>query len=65
VADHTIKVTTVPLALVVYLILGEVYSPLRSAVVRQLFVDELLTSVVYNTNNMILRNIRGRDIIII
>ena len=34
-ADNTVKVTAVPLALVVYLTLGGVYSPLRPAVVRQ------------------------------
>ncbi len=45
-ADNTVKVTAVPLALVVYLILGSVYSPLRPAVVRQLFINELLTLVI-------------------
>jgi hypothetical protein len=36
----------VPLALVVYLTLGGVYSPLRPAAVRQLFVNELLTLII-------------------
>jgi hypothetical protein len=34
------------LALVVYLTLGGVYSPLRPAVVRQLFVNKLLTLII-------------------
>jgi hypothetical protein len=46
VADNTVKVTAVPLALVVHLTLGGVYSPLRPAVVRQLFVNELLALIV-------------------
>jgi hypothetical protein len=41
-----VKVTTVPLALVVYLTLGGVYSLLCSAVVRQLFINELLTLII-------------------
>jgi hypothetical protein len=36
----------VPLALVVYLTLGGVYLPLRPAVVRQLFVNKLLTLII-------------------
>jgi hypothetical protein len=36
----------VPLALVVYLTLGGVYSPLRPAVVRQLFINKLLTLII-------------------
>ena len=36
----------VPLALVVYLTLGGMYSPLRPTVVRQLFVNELLTLII-------------------
>ena len=35
-----------PLALVVYLTLGGVYSLLRLAVVRQLFVNKLLTLII-------------------
>lgn len=45
-ADNTVKVTAVPLALVAYLTLGGVYSPLCPAVVRQLFVDKLLTLII-------------------
>jgi hypothetical protein len=36
----------VPLALVVYLTLGGVYSPLRPAVVRQLLINKLLTLII-------------------
>ena len=41
-----VKVTIGPLALVVYLILGGVYSPLCPAVVHQLFVNELLILII-------------------
>jgi hypothetical protein len=44
--DNTVKVTMVLLALVVYLILGGVYSPLRLVVVRQLLVNKLLTLII-------------------
>ena len=44
--DNTVKVTAVPIALVVYVTLDNMYLPLRPAVVRQLFVDELLTLII-------------------
>jgi hypothetical protein len=46
VADNTVKVTAVPFALVVYLTLGGVYSLLSYAVVRQLFINKLLTLII-------------------
>lgn len=42
-ADNTVKVTTVPLALAVDIILG---LPLRPAVIRQHFVPKLLTLII-------------------
>jgi hypothetical protein len=46
VADNTVKVTAVPFALVVYLTLGGMCSLLSPAVVRQLSVNKLLTSII-------------------
>jgi hypothetical protein len=45
-ADNIVKVTAVLLALVVYLTLGSIYSPLRLIVVCQLFVNKLLTLII-------------------
>ena len=41
-ADNTLKVTAVPLALVIYLTLSGVYPLLSSVIVRQLFINKLL-----------------------
>ena len=41
-ADNTLKVTAVPLALVIYLTLSGIYPLLSSVIVRQLFINKLL-----------------------
>jgi hypothetical protein len=46
VANDTVKVTTVPFALVVYFTLYGVYLPLSPTVVRQLFVNKLLMLII-------------------
>lgn len=45
-ADNIIKITAVPLALVIYLTLGGKHSLLSLVVVCQLFINELLASII-------------------
>jgi hypothetical protein len=45
-ADNTVKITAVPFALIIYLILSDLYSLLNPAVVLQLFVNELLPLII-------------------
>jgi hypothetical protein len=45
-ADNTVKITAVSFALVIYLTLSGLYSLLSSAVVLQLFVNELLPLII-------------------
>jgi hypothetical protein len=45
-ADNTVKIAAVPFALVIYLILGGIYSLLNPAVVLQLFINKLLPLII-------------------
>ena len=46
IADNTVKIITVLFALIIYFILSGIYLLLRFIVVRQLFINKLLTLII-------------------